>query len=146
MRTICRATLTRREAGEPTEFSAGILGFSKEVLIPMRLKISKLLCAITLLTLAVPVWARTHSTTAYSDGSTTIAGTQLKAGDYELKVEDNGTELQVIQEGKLVAHVPVQWVQLPNRAKTTEVMLDNDRITEVHFGGDTQAVQIRTNK
>jgi hypothetical protein len=112
----------------------------------MRPKISKLLCAITLLTLAVPVWARTHSTTAYSDGTTTIAGTHLKAGDYQLKVEDNGTELQVVQEGKLVAHVPVQWVQLPNKAKTTEVMLDNNQITEVQFGGETQAVQIRSNQ
>ena len=111
----------------------------------MRLKISKLLCAIILLALAVPVWARTHSTTAYSDGTTTIGGTQLKAGDYQLKVEDNGTELQVTQDGKLVAHVPVQWIQLPNKAKTTEVMLSNNQITEVHFGGETQAVQIRSN-
>ena len=112
----------------------------------MRPKISKLLCAIALLSLAMPVWARTHATTAYSDGTTTIAGTHLKAGDYQLKVEDNGTELQVVQEGKLVAHVPVQWVQLPNKAKTTEVMLDNNQITEVQFGGETQAVQIRSNQ
>jgi hypothetical protein len=114
--------------------------------VSMRLKTIKLLCAVTLLTLAAPVWARTHSTTAYSDGSTTIAGTHLKAGDYQLKVEDNGTELQVIQEGKLVAHVPVQWIQLSNKAKTTEVMLDNNQITEVQFGGETQAVQIRSNQ
>jgi len=112
----------------------------------MRLKINQLLCAITLLTLAVPVWARTHSTTAYSDGTTTIAGTQLKAGDYELKVEDNGTELRVTQDGKLVAHVPVQWIQLPNKAKNTEVMIDNNQIIEVQFGGETQAVQIRSNQ
>jgi hypothetical protein len=112
----------------------------------MHLKISQFLCAIILVTLAVPVWARTHSTTAYSDGTTTIAGTHLKAGDYQLKVEDNGTELQVVQGGKLVAHVPVQWVQLPNKAKTTEVMLDNNQITEVQFGGETQAVQIRSNQ
>jgi hypothetical protein len=112
----------------------------------MRPKINQLFCAIALLTLAVPVWGRTHSTTAYSDGTTTIAGTQLKAGDYQLKVEDNGTELQVMQGGKLVAHVPVQWVQLPNKAKTTEVMLDNNQITEVQFGGETQAVQIRSNQ
>jgi len=112
----------------------------------MRLKTSQLIGALTLLTLALPVWARTHSTTAYSDGTTTIAGTQLKAGDYQLKVEDNGTELQVLRAGKVVAHVPVQWVQFPNKSKTSEVMLNNNQIVEVQFGGETQAVQIRSNQ
>ncbi|MGB8540541.1 MAG: hypothetical protein WCD49_02785 [Candidatus Acidiferrales bacterium] len=112
----------------------------------MRLKMNQLLCAIALLTLAAPVWARTHSTTAYSDGTTTIGGTQLKAGDYELKVDDNATQLQVKQDGKIVAHIPVQWIQLPNKVKITEVRLDNNQITEVQFGGETQAVQIRSNQ
>ena len=63
----------------------------------MRSKSIQLLAAFTLLTLAAPVWARTHSATAISDGTTTVAGTQLKAGDYELKVDDNASQLQVIQ-------------------------------------------------
>ena len=110
----------------------------------MRLKASQLLGALTLLTLAVPVWARTHSATSYSDGKTTVGGTQLKAGDYQLKVEDNGTQLQVTQEGKVVARVPVQWIQLPNKPNDTEVLLKNNQVVEVEFGGETQAVQIRS--
>ena len=51
----------------------------------------------------------------YSDGTTTIGGTQLKAGDYQLKVKDNATELQVTHDGKVVAQVPVKWIQLPNK-------------------------------
>jgi hypothetical protein len=108
----------------------------------MRLKSIQLLATFTLLTLAAPVWARTHSATAISDGSTTVAGTQLKAGDYELKVDDNGSQLQVIQNGKIVAQAPVQWIQLPQKPSATSVLLDNNKIVEVDFGGDSQAVQI----
>ncbi|HXN97561.1 MAG TPA: hypothetical protein VN881_00720 [Candidatus Acidoferrales bacterium] len=108
----------------------------------MRSKSIQLLAAFTLLTLAAPVWARTHSATAISDGSTTVAGTQLKAGDYELKVDDNASQLQVIQNGKVVAQAPVQWIQLPQKAADTTVLLDGNKIVEVDFGGKTQAVQI----
>jgi hypothetical protein len=108
----------------------------------MRLKSIQLLASLTLLTLAAPVWARTHSATAISDGSTTVAGTQLKAGDYELKVDDNASQLQVIQNGKVVAQAPVHWVQLPQKPAGTSILLDDDKIVEVDFGGNTQAVQI----
>ncbi|HEX2776383.1 MAG TPA: hypothetical protein VHN10_07065 [Candidatus Acidoferrales bacterium] len=108
----------------------------------MRLKSIQLLASLTLLTLAAPVWARTHSATAISDGSTTIAGTQLKAGDYELKVDDNASQLQVIQNGKVVAQAPVHWVQLQQKPADTSVLIDGDKIVEVDFGGKTQAVQV----
>jgi hypothetical protein len=108
----------------------------------MRLKSIQLLAAFTLLTLAAPVWARTHSATAISDGATTVAGTQLKAGDYELKVDDNASQLQVIQNGKVVAKAPIQWIQLPQKPADTSVLLDDNKIVEVDFGGNTQAVQI----
>ena len=108
----------------------------------MRQKSIQLLAALTILTLAAPVWARTRTATAISDGTTTVAGTQLKAGDYQLKVDDNGSQLQVIQNGKVVAQAPVHWVQLPQKPASTEVLLDGNKITEVDFGGDTQAAQI----
>jgi len=108
----------------------------------MRLKAHQLVAALILLTLAAPVWARTHSATAISDGTTTVAGTQLKAGDYQLKIQDNGTQLQVIQDGKVVSQVPVKWIQLPQKSSDNEVVLDNNQIVEVDFGGDTQAIQI----
>jgi hypothetical protein len=110
----------------------------------MRLKATQLLATLILLTLAAPVWARTHSATAISDGTTTVGGTQLKAGDYQLKIEDNGTQLQVLQNGKVVAQVPVQWIQLPKKATDSAVVLDNNQIIEVDFGGNTQAVQIQS--
>jgi hypothetical protein len=108
----------------------------------MRPKSIQLLASLTLLTLAAPVWARTHSAAGISDGATTVAGTQLKAGDYQLKIQDNGTQLQVIQDGKVLAQVPIKWIQLPQKPSNNEVVLDNNQIVEVEFGGDTQAIQI----
>ncbi len=112
----------------------------------MRLHAKQFLGGLALLALSVPVWAaHSDSVAFYSDGTTTIAGTQLKQGDYQLKVKDNATELQVTnQDGKVVAHVPVQWVQNPNKPETTTVVVDNNKIVEVDFGGKTQAVKIPT--
>ena len=108
----------------------------------MRLKSIQLLGTITLLTLAAPVWAHTRTATAQITDTTTIGSTPLKPGEYQLKVEDNGNQLQIVQHGKVVAVVPVQWVQLQQKPSNTAVVLDGNKITEVEFGGNTQAVQI----
>jgi hypothetical protein len=102
----------------------------------MRLK------SIQIMALAAPVWAHTRTATAQITDPTTIGSTQLKPGEYQLKVEDNANQLQIMQHGKVVAVVPVQWVQLPQKPSNTEIVLDGNRITEVEFGGNTQAVQI----
>jgi hypothetical protein len=108
----------------------------------MRLKSIQIMATLTLLTLAAPVWAHTRTATAQITDPTTIGSTQLKPGEYQLKVEDNANQLQIMQHGKVVAVVPVQWVQLPQKPSNTEIVLDGNRITEVEFGGNTQAVQI----
>jgi hypothetical protein len=108
----------------------------------MRLKSIQLLAAFTLLTLAAPVWAHARTATAYINDTTTIGTTQLKPGEYQLKVEDGATQLQIMQNGKVLAVVPVQWIQLPNKPADTTVVLEGNQITEVDFGGNTQAVQI----
>ena len=110
----------------------------------MRLNTNKLLVALTLLTLAAPVWARPRTATTYLNDPAMIGGTQLKAGQYQLKVENNANQLQVLKDGKVIAVVPVQWIQLPNKPAETSVTLDNNQITEVDFGGDIQAVQIQS--
>ena len=108
----------------------------------MRLHAKQLLGAVALVALAFPVWARTDSIPLHSDGTTIVGQTQLKAGDYELKVKDNATQLEVMQHGKVVAEAPVKWIQLQNRPADTEVVMDKDRVVEVDFGGKTQAVHV----
>jgi hypothetical protein len=111
----------------------------------MRPKMNQLLGLLSLLLLASPVWARTDSAKFHADHDVTIGGKQLKAGDYELKIVENDSNLSVTQDGKLVAQVPVHWIQLQDKAHATEVELTENRVTEVDFAGKTQAVQIQSN-
>lgn len=111
----------------------------------MRLNALQFAGLFALLALATPVWAHTDSATIESNGNTSIAGTQLKAGEYQLKVQDNADHLQVTQNGKVIAQVPVKWVQLNNKAPQTEVNINANQIVEVDFAGKTQAVQIQSN-
>jgi hypothetical protein len=98
---------------------------------------------MALAALAFPVWARTASVPIHSDGTTTIGQTQLKAGDYELKVKENATQMEITRDGKLIAEAPVTWIQLPKSPQNTEVIVDQNRVVEVDFGGKTQAVKIQ---
>ncbi|HTV58686.1 MAG TPA: hypothetical protein VMJ93_07420 [Verrucomicrobiae bacterium] len=111
----------------------------------MRLKATQCLAVLGLLALAAPVWAHTDSATIHSDGTTIINGKELKPGDYQLKVEPNGSDLQVKQYGKVVTQVPVHWIQLPKKADATEVDLNKNQIVEVDFAGQTQAVKVQAN-
>lgn len=117
----------------------------QEKIASMRLKGSSYAALFGLLILATPVWAHTDTATVQSDGNVTIAGTQLKPGEYQLKVDDNADHLQVTQNGKLIAKVPVQWIQLSNKPATTQVGIDSNQIIEVDFAGKTQAVKIQAN-
>jgi hypothetical protein len=108
----------------------------------MRLHAKHLLGTIAVIALAFPVWARTDSTVLHSDGTTIIGQTQLKSGDYNLKVKDNAPQLEVTQDGKVVAQVPVKWVTLQKTPTSTEVIMDKGRVVEVDFSGKTQAVKV----
>ena len=117
----------------------------------MRSKTKQLLATFALFTFvaAAPVWGRphpAHTATAYVTTTTTIGTTQLQPGEYELRVETDATQLQVVKEGKVVATVPVQWVQLTNKPAETTVLMDSNKITEVDFGGNIQAVQISSSQ
>lgn len=111
----------------------------------MCLKATHWLAVLGLLILAVPVWAHTDSATIHSDGTTTIGGKALKSGDYQLKVQPNGSDLRVTQYGKVVTQVPVHWIQLPKKADATEIDLNKNQIVEVDFAGQTQAVKVQAN-
>lgn len=109
----------------------------------MRLYAKQFLGTAAVIALAFPVWGRTASIPLHSDGTTTIGQTQLKAGDYELKVKDNATQLEVTKDGKVVAEAPITWKQLQQKPANTEVVMDQNRIVEVDFGGKAQAAQVQ---
>ena len=102
--------------------------------------------ALAVFVLAAPVWAHTDTAQLTLTEPTTIGGTQLKAGDYNLEVKPNGTQLKVVNTAtnKTVAEVPCQWIQLQQKPDTTQVLVNNNQVTEIDFGGKTQAVKFST--
>ena len=102
--------------------------------------------AIALLGLAFPVWARTETAELSVTQTTTIGTAQIKPGDYRVEAAPNAKQLKVVdrQNGKTVAEVPVQWIQLNKKPSQTEVVMNNNQVTEVDFGGTTQAVKIES--
>jgi hypothetical protein len=110
----------------------------------MQIRAKHYWIGLAVLMLAAPVWAHTDTARLAVMETATIAGTQLKPGDYNLEVKDNQTQLKVVDTGtgKTVAEVPCQWIQLPQKPNTTEVLVNGNRVTEIDFGGKAQAVQI----
>jgi hypothetical protein len=94
--------------------------------------------------LALPVWAHTDSAELTVLNPTTIAGQQLEPGTYKLEVQPNQTQMKVVntQTNKTVAKVPVHWIQVKSAPNSAEVILDQNHVSEVEFGGKTQAVRV----
>jgi len=46
--------------------------------------------------------------------------------------------------GKVVAEVPVTWIELQKSPESTEVVLNQNRVVEMDFGGKTQPVKIQS--
>jgi hypothetical protein len=109
----------------------------------MRIRAKHLITGLGVLCLTLPVWAHTDSTELEITQPTVIADTQLSPGDYEIRVKDGATQASVVQDGKVVAEVPCQWIQLPKKPVNSQVISSNNQITEVDFGGKTEAVQFR---
>ncbi|MFZ0583583.1 MAG: hypothetical protein WAN72_02780 [Candidatus Acidiferrales bacterium] len=71
---------------------------------------------------------------------TTIAGKDLKPGDYAVSVDE--TQVKLSMNGKVVAEAPVQWKDETSKAKYSAFVINNNKITEIHFGGKTRFVSI----
>jgi hypothetical protein len=67
---------------------------------------------------------------------------QVQPGQYELRAEEGKSELQVLQKNKVIATVPIQWTKLPAKARSSEIITDGSKVTEVEFGGRAEAAQI----
>ena len=99
------------------------------------------LSAIAGLLVAMPIWAaHTNSVTWNVTQPSTIGGTAIKPGEYVIRAEDGGTQLEVVSRGKVVAQVPCQWTQLSQKAQASEVDVDSGQVTQVKFGGKTAAI------
>lgn len=93
--------------------------------------------------MAVPVWAHTDSVHVQVDHTVTIAGTQLNPGDYDLRVQESGTQVSVLKDGNVIAQVPCTWIQLSKKSEYSQVQFSENEITEVDFQGKTEAIQFK---
>jgi hypothetical protein len=109
----------------------------------MRLRPKHYLPGLAVILLAAPLWAHTESVEMQINHPVTIAGKQLNPGDYNFKVKDAAKQVDVMRDGNVVAQVACNWVQLSKKAPYSDVQFTKDQITEIDFGGKTEAVKFR---
>lgn len=111
----------------------------------MRWSAKQYLGGLAILFLALPVWARPDKTyTAEWDNTqaTTIGSTKVEPGTYTVKAHENQDQLDIVQNGRLVAQLPCHWITLPKKASDTEVDTNHNQIVKVEFQGKTEAVRV----
>lgn len=84
----------------------------------------------------------TDSTEFDTQQMVNIGNTQLQPGNYVIRAQESQTQLDILQDGKVVATVPCQWVRLNNKASRSEVLSNNNQVTEVEFQGRKEAAKI----
>jgi hypothetical protein len=111
----------------------------------MDLRTKTSLTVVAVLALSLPIWARTDSAQLVIDHPVTIGTQQLEPGTYNIKANDGENQVNIVRadNGKTVASVPCEWVQLAQKPRETEVLFNADRVVEIDFGGKTKGVAFR---
>jgi hypothetical protein len=114
----------------------------KSGVISLRLNKGKVLAAFAFSLIALPVWAAHSDSMSWQiKESTTMGSAQVKPGNYLFRAEEGQSELQLIQDGKVIARVPCRWTQLTKKAAYSEVLTQDNQIIEVQFAGRREAIQ-----
>jgi hypothetical protein len=122
---------------------------SEEEVKMSRHSINQIFTILAALVLLVSITARTApakdakagvNTTMTLLNPTTLAGKDLKAGDYAVSVDE--THVKLSMNGKVVAEAPVQWKDETSKAKYSAFVVNDNKITEIHFGGKSKFVAI----
>ncbi len=111
----------------------------------MDLRTKTSLTVVAVLALSLPIWARTDSAQLVIDHPVTIGTQQLEPGTYNLKANDGENQVSIVRadNGKTIASVRCEWVQLAQKPRETEVLFNADRVVEIDFGGKTKGVAFR---
>ena len=111
----------------------------------MDLRTKTSLTVVAVLALSLPIWARTDSAQLVIDHPVTIGAQQLKPGTYNLKANDAENQISIVRadDGKTIASIPCEWVQLAQKPRETEVLFNADRVVEIDFAGQTKGVAFR---
>jgi hypothetical protein len=113
-----------------------------------RHAVNRVVRILVVLAVAMPLAARTvgangsKSTSATMDilSAVSLNGKQLKPGTYTVTADD--TKVTVAQNGKVVAEAPVQWKDESTKPKSSNIVTNNEEVTEIHFNGKMRYVQV----
>jgi hypothetical protein len=108
----------------------------------LRFSKGKYLAALAFSLISLPVWAAHSGSMSWElHETTTIGGAQIKPGNYLFRAEEGQSELQIIQDGKVIAKVPCSWTHLTTKAPESEVQILNNQMIQVQFAGRREAIQ-----
>ena len=74
-------------------------------------------------------------------GSVMIGSTPLSAGNYAFVADES--KLHVTKNGKVVAEASIQWQDGKPKADSSSLVIDNNQIKEVRFGGKTRSAVVQ---
>ena len=106
------------------------------------------LSAVAALAVAVPMMAG-NASAKNSKGTTvtmevlstaTVAGKEIKPGTYTFQADES--TLTILHDGKMVVEAPVQWKDETNKPNDSNIVVQDNAIKEVHFGGKMKYVEI----
>jgi hypothetical protein len=113
-----------------------------------RRAVNRVVRILVVLAVAMPLAARivgangSKSTSATMDilSAVSLNGKQLKPGTYTVTADD--TKVTIAQKGKVVAEAPVQWKDESSKPNNSNIVTNNDEVTEIHFSGKMRYVQV----
>jgi hypothetical protein len=140
------AFYANRKAGRPSRFPTA--GRKKNGAIMKLATVSKSLMMGLALLLASSAFASTKGHLQLL-APTTVNGTQLKAGDYNVQWEGTGPEVQVsiMQGKKVLTTVPAKIVELKTKSENDSAVISNktdgtSSLEGVRFRGKTTALEL----
>lgn len=107
----------------------------------------RVLSILAVLAIAMPLAAlssaaKSKTTRATVDvlSEANLAGTQVKAGTYD--VVANESMLKLTRNGKVVAQAPIEWKDEQSKQERSSIVAASGHIIEVHFGGKTRYAEV----
>jgi uncharacterized protein (UPF0333 family) len=113
-----------------------------------RRGVNQVVRILVVVALAMPLAARTWGANGSKSTSTTmdllnavsLNGKQLKPGIYTVTADDS--KVTVAQNGKVIAEAPIEWKDETTKPHNSNIVTNNDQVTEIHFGGKMRYVQV----
>jgi hypothetical protein len=93
---------------------------------------------------AVSAFAKTRTESITLTTNTTVNGTLVKKGTYQLKFDDEKGELSIVKDGKLIAHAGTTTEKRDGKARMFELRLtgtgEEQQLVGIAFAGAEQNI------